>query len=137
MHTDDIRVSVVGVDRTVRALRCWHSVTVDMNLCIAIAATRQIGTSLAWLGFEFFISHGVLAVQHAKLLRAREAIVHILSGESFTFDALRSLMGHAGVCGRRQDVYGPPLRRQLCARRALWARYSHGLPRAQRESLYR
>jgi len=93
MYTDDIRVSVVGIERTVRALRCWRSVTSDMNLVMAIAAKRQIGTSLTWLGFEFFTSHGVVAVQHAKLLRAKADIGQLLGGGQVDFGTFRSLLG--------------------------------------------
>jgi hypothetical protein len=93
MYTDDIRVSVVGVERTVRSLRCWRGVTADLNLGMAIAAKRQVGTSLTWLGFEFFTSHGVVAVQQTKLLRAKEDIRHILAGGEVVFESFRSLLG--------------------------------------------
>eukprot|EP00965_Chrysotila_dentata_P129306 4274286-Pleurochrysis_carterae.AAC.1 len=43
MYTDDPVIAVVGVDRALRALRVWRTLTDDLNLLMAIPEKRTLG----------------------------------------------------------------------------------------------
>ena len=89
-YTDDVVVSCVGAERTVRALRCWHRVTTGFGLSMAIDVKRQVGTRFLWLGMEWHVTLGVLVAQQAKVTRAAQAI-DLISGSIAltTFDTYR------------------------------------------------
>lgn len=80
---------VMGVERTVRALRTWRAVTNRFRLIMAIPAKRRIGTMVKWLGFLPCPMHGLILVQRNKLARATHAILQALAGET-TVDNYRS-----------------------------------------------
>ena len=44
--TDDNVIGVVGAERALRALRCWHSLMASTGLIMAIPLKRSIGTTL-------------------------------------------------------------------------------------------
>ena len=77
----------------VRALRCWRSVTRNLTLQMAIAVKSQLGSRVAWLGFDFYLGLAVVAVQPDKLARKRGAVAVILDGQSSSYAELQSLLG--------------------------------------------
>ena len=93
MYTDDPIFSVVGNDVLKRAMRCWHKTTTDFGLKMAIAQKRQVGSRLTWLGFNFYLSAGIISAAPEKLTRARENIQLILDGAVVVFDQYRKLLG--------------------------------------------
>ena len=92
IYTDDPIFMVIGVARTVRALRLWRSITQRYNLIMAIPAKRRLGTMVKWLGFLPSPMHGIIAVQRSKLMRASTTIIQALAGR-LTVDGYRSLLG--------------------------------------------
>ena len=111
MYTDDPVFVVVGTDRLVRALRCWHGVTRDLGLKMAIARKRQLGSSLRWLGLDLHLPLGLLVVPPAKRLRACAVLSDIVEGTAPTFDVYRGLAGLLEhllpfVGGDRTRMYG-------------------------------
>ena len=92
IYTDDPIFMVIGVARTVRALRLWRSITQRYNLIMAIPVKRRLGTMVKWLGFLPSPMHGIIAVQRSKLMRASTTIVQALAGR-LTVDGYRSLLG--------------------------------------------
>ena len=92
VYTDDPIFLVVGVSRTLRALRVWRQLTLDANLIMAIAEKRNLGTHAAWLGVLLLTSLGLLVVPKAKLLRASGTITDVLKGGQ-PFHIYRSLIG--------------------------------------------
>ena len=64
----------------------------DYNLKMAIPVKRQLGTRLTWLGFNFYLSMGVLAITQEKVTRALTVIDSIIS-EAAPVDYQRSREG--------------------------------------------
>ena len=93
MYTDDAAFAVVGIARLERLLQCWHRVTTAFGLRMAKPEKRQLGTQVAWLGFNLFWGPSVVTVQPAKLLRARSTLQSLADGEPIAFDRYRSLLG--------------------------------------------
>lgn len=91
--TDDTNFSIVGVDRTVRFLSVWHRVTTSLGLLMAIPEKRQIGQSALWLGCDFVVCAGVLAVPPAKILRALVILDDLLASRPVPFSTFRALVG--------------------------------------------
>jgi hypothetical protein len=117
IYTDDPIFIVIGVDRTLRALRLWREITTRFRLLMAVPQKRRIGTMVKWLGFLPCPMHGIIVAERNKLLRAMLAIHQALDGE-LTVDRYRSLLGfleHLKVLLDRPRVrmYGlyRPLRR--------------------------
>ena len=92
MYTDDPIWVVVGVDRTLRALRVWRQLTDAVGLIMAIPEKRHLGAQILWLGVLIIISLGIVVVPKAKLLRASSAVTAVLAGGQ-PFHLYRSLMG--------------------------------------------
>ena len=92
MYTDDPIWVVVGVDRTLRALRAWRHLTNSVNLIMAIPEKRHLGVQILWLGILVMISLGIVVVPKAKLLRASSTVAQILAGRQ-PFHVYRSLVG--------------------------------------------
>ena len=94
MYTDDIHLTIVGIDRTVRLLRCWGDLTQEIHLIMAGPEKRQIGASQTWVGIQWNTTLGFAHVPPAKLLRATERLSALADGSrSFMLDEYRSLMG--------------------------------------------
>ena len=66
MYTDDPIWVVVGVDRTLRALRVWRQLTDAVGLIMAIPEKRHLGAQILWLGVLIIISLGIVVVPKAK-----------------------------------------------------------------------
>lgn len=92
MYTDDPIWVVVGVDRTLRALRAWRHLTNSVNLIMAIPEKRHLGVQILWLGILVMISLGIVVVPKAKLLRASSTVAQALAGGQ-PFHVYRSLLG--------------------------------------------
>ena len=92
MYTDDPVWGVVGVARTLRALRIWRRLTDELNLTMAIAEKRTLGSWGKWLGVILIATLGLVTVPREKLLRAGEAIRLTLSSRA-DFGLYRSLCG--------------------------------------------
>eukprot|EP00965_Chrysotila_dentata_P033080 1101882-Pleurochrysis_carterae.AAC.1 len=60
MYTDDPVIAVVGVDRALRALRVWRSLTDDLHLIMAIPEKRTLGVWARWLGALLFATLGIV-----------------------------------------------------------------------------
>lgn len=91
-YTDDPIWIVVGVDRTLRALRVWRRLTDQVGLLMAIPEKRNLGTHAVWLGVLILTTLGIVVVPKSKLLRAAAAISGALKG-SQPFHVYRSLLG--------------------------------------------
>jgi hypothetical protein len=68
IYTDDPVFSVVGNDRLLRTMRIWNKVTTDWGFRTAIARKRQVGPCICWLGFNFYLPMGIVAVALNRLL---------------------------------------------------------------------
>ena len=64
--TDDPVFSVVGNDRLLRSMRLWNKVASDWGFRTAIARKRQVGPCICWLGFNFYLPMGIVAVAPEK-----------------------------------------------------------------------
>lgn len=92
MFTDDPLWEVVGVDRTLRALREWRRLTDAVGLLMVIPEKRSLGSWAKWLGVILVPTLGLLAVLRDKVLRAAAAIASTLE-RGTEFHVYRSLCG--------------------------------------------
>ena len=92
MYTDDPIFLVVGVERALRALRVWRTLTQRVGLIMAAPEKRSLGTHALWLGVLFVMSLGLVIVPKDKLLRASHAITDTLKGAA-PFHRYRALCG--------------------------------------------
>ena len=60
---------------------------------MAIARKRQVGPCVAWLGFNFYLPLGIIAVTPEKIDRAVLFMNSILKGTAIAFNEYRSLIG--------------------------------------------
>lgn len=93
IYTDDPIFSGVGSDTLVRMMRTWFQVNEDFGMKMAIARKRQVGTRMTWLGFNFFLTSGIITATPEKLSKGREVLNQILDGSITTFDQYRRLLG--------------------------------------------
>ena len=77
MYTDDPIFVVVGVERALLLLRCWHLLTRRLQLIMAIPEKRNLGTWAPWLGVLVCVGLGIVIVPKAKLLRTTQRIQKI------------------------------------------------------------
>ena len=80
MYTDDPCWSIVGVKRTVLAIKVWHDIIVGSGLMPATATKWQLGGGAVWLGGCCYPSLGIMWVPRDKALRARQRIQTVLDG---------------------------------------------------------
>ena len=92
MYTDDPLAGVVGVERAMRLLRAWRTVTGGIRVTMAGADKRQIGAHAEWIGVIILIGIGLVVIPRDKLIRARDALQRTARGE-ITFSEYRALMG--------------------------------------------
>ena len=92
MFTDDLHATVVGIERTKRALRTWRRLTQDAGLIMAIPEKRTLGSWGKWLGVLLIVSLGIVAVPCDKILRASAAVIETLE-TGVHFHVYRSLCG--------------------------------------------
>jgi len=92
MFTDDAHATVVGVERTKRALRVWRRLTLDAGLIMAIPEKRSLGSCGKWLGVWLIVALGIVAVPRDKILRASVAVTEVLE-RGVPFHVYRSLCG--------------------------------------------
>jgi hypothetical protein len=92
MYTDDPLAGVVGVDRALRLLRCWRTLTDAVKLRMAIAEKRNLGTWAPWLGVLLCAGLGLVSVPKDKLLRTSARIVAVLT-KRCEFSEYRALVG--------------------------------------------
>jgi hypothetical protein len=115
MYTDDPIFSVVGVERTIRLLICWRETTQGVRLRMAVAAKREAGCGVTWLGHKFHGDFGAITILQQKRLRALKGINEALHEQEPKFKDYRSLVGllqHFTVAtANKQSVmyglYGP------------------------------
>ena len=60
---------------------------------MAAAHKRQLGSSITWLGFQFYMPTGIVAVTPEKIIKARLGLDAILHGAAVTFGDYRALVG--------------------------------------------
>ena len=89
-YTDDPHGMCVGIHRLIRMLRCWRSLTLAINARMAIAAKRQAGTSVLWLGLRLLATLGIVTVPAAKRTRATNVLRNM---DTITMGQLKSLAG--------------------------------------------
>eukprot|EP00965_Chrysotila_dentata_P044269 1471791-Pleurochrysis_carterae.AAC.1 len=70
MYTDDPVLAVVGVDRALRALRIWRTLTNGLRLEMTIPEKRTLGVWARWLGALLFATLRIVVIPKSKLLRA-------------------------------------------------------------------
>ena len=92
MYTDDPLMVVVGVERALRLLRCWHLVCTRVGLLMAIPEKRNLGTWAPWLGVLICAGLGLVIVPKAKLLRTSARLLDTLTSRT-DFQEYRSLIG--------------------------------------------
>jgi hypothetical protein len=92
MYTDDPIFVVVGVNRALRLLSCWHALTTELGLLMAIPEKRNLGTWAPWLGIIILAGLGLVIVPKAKLLRTSSRL-HSALTEPTPFSEWRALMG--------------------------------------------
>lgn len=92
MYCDDNIIGVVGVDRAVRVLKAWRTLTQKAGLIMAIPEKRSIGVWCTWIGALIFASLGLIVIPRAKLIRASTAIRN-LTTYGIPFSEYRSLVG--------------------------------------------
>ena len=93
VYTDDVIITALGNGRMARALVCWRETTQAFGLEMAGAEKRQLGTSVTWLGFSFFLPTGVIAVTPAKRAKALDALDNLMAWAPTTFGEYRKLLG--------------------------------------------
>jgi len=91
-------------------MRVWNQVTTDWGFRTAIARKRQVGPCICWLGFNFYLPIGIVAVAPEKIDRAVYLLDNILAGTTVTFNQYRSFIGllehmHLFVGGDRTFMY--------------------------------
>ena len=59
---DDNIIGVVGVQRAVRVLKAWRTLTTRLGLIMAIPEKRSIGVWCQWIGALVFTSIGLVVV---------------------------------------------------------------------------
>jgi len=96
MYTDDPIIAVVGIERTVRFLVCWVRTMKELNLMMALACKRQLGSGVVWCGIMVF-ARGALVVPLEKRVKALEKIRRLGRGELAVGD-LVSLNGLLEFC---------------------------------------
>ena len=74
LYTDDPVFTCVGSDTLIRAMRTWFEVNQDFGMKMAIAEKRQVGTRMVWLGFNFYLTSGIISAVPEKISRGRELI---------------------------------------------------------------
>ena len=96
MFTDDPVWVVVGVERTLRALRTWRRLTDSLGLIMAIPEKRSLGSWAKWLGTLLIPMLGLVVIPRDKILRAASGIAAVLDqGTPFgTYRALCGLLEH-------------------------------------------
>jgi len=92
MYTDDPLMVVVGVQRALRLLRCWHLICTRVGLIMAIPEKRNLGTWAPWLGVLICAGLGLVIVPKAKLLRTSARLIGVLTQRT-DFQEYRSLVG--------------------------------------------
>ena len=92
MYTDDPIMIVVGVERTLLALRVWRRLTDNVGLLMAIPEKRSLGTWCKWLGVIIIASLGLVIIPKDKLVRASRVIDRVLA-DGAEFHTYRSLCG--------------------------------------------
>ena len=92
MYTDDPIFISVGIQRTLRLIKCWVTLTNKMKLIMAIPEKRNLGTWAPWLGVLLCAGLGLVVVSRAKLLRTAQRLHTVLSSRC-DFDEYRSLIG--------------------------------------------
>ena len=91
---DDLHLMVVGVDRSLRLLRCWGELTREFGLIMAGAAKRQAGAAQIWIGIAWNPTLGYAYIPTEKLLRAITQLTAFADGTRACLpDEYRSLMG--------------------------------------------
>jgi len=92
-YTDDACFTVVSNDALIAAMKCWHETTMAFGLRMAIPRKRQVGTRLTWLGFNFYLTSGIVTITPEKSSRALSMIDNIFNGALVTFEEYRRLVG--------------------------------------------
>ena len=92
VYSDDPVFLVVGVERTLRALRAWRRLTTSAGLIMAIPEKRCLGSWAKWLGVIIVAALGIVIVPKDKILRAMRTIT-IALGNRLEFSSYRSLCG--------------------------------------------
>jgi len=93
VYTDDPHFIAVGFERLVRLLSCWRDVTLMVGLRMAVAAKRQGGTSILWVGLRFHGTFGAVVIPPPKRARAIAELRRMHLGDDFTVEDAMSIAG--------------------------------------------
>jgi len=114
MYTDDSNICVVGVSRTIRMIRVWYFVITSMNLKMAHARKRHVGTGVKFLGAFMYFALGLLVFPEHKVVMALAMLRMAIMG-TITQGEYRKLLGllehflvlARGSRGIMHGVYAP------------------------------
>ena len=81
MYTDDAALAAASLRMFMLLLLAWHRATVKLNLRMAVAAKRVLGTAVIWLGVGFVTAIGLLFIPRNKILRAVQALRQLRQAE--------------------------------------------------------
>ena len=94
IFTDDMSCDAVGVDRWVRAMRCWRRVVVRrFCLRMAIAKKRSNGPSYTWTGADFYLVPALLSVPRSKRVLMLVSLDRVLAEAEVTWGEFQQLAG--------------------------------------------
>ena len=89
-YTDDPFLVCVGAKRLARAVALFNRLLKAVGIAVAIPVKRQFGSSVRWLGLDFFLSLGVVVVPENKRLRALTTVIDMSAGVAMSFADYRS-----------------------------------------------
>ena len=93
VFTDDPLFAAVGFDRCIRLICCWRNVIVLAGLRMAIAAKRQAGSNVLWIGFRTYGTFGAVVIPDEKRMRAIRQLRASADGALVTVEDAKSVAG--------------------------------------------
>ena len=93
VFTDDPLFAAVGFDRCIRLICCWRNVIVLAGLRMAIAAKRQAGSNVLWIGFRTYGTFGAIVIPDEKRMRAIRQLRSSADGALVTLEDAKSIAG--------------------------------------------
>ena len=93
VFTDDPLFAAVGFDRCIRLICCWRNVIVLAGLRMTIAAKRQAGSNVLWIGFRTYGTFGAVVIPDEKRMRAIRQLRASADGALVTVEDAKSIAG--------------------------------------------
>ena len=92
-YTDDISITLVGVERYEAAIRCWEGVVRDVKIRMARLFKRQAGTSYSFVGVDNHLTPSIGAIQPDKVLNLNFVLRRVANRQPVLFDEWQSTSG--------------------------------------------